>query len=39
MSDETQQHGIDELNDQLRVRREKMEELRENGIDPFASGF
>ena len=39
MSDGTQQHGIDELNDQLRVRREKMEELRENGIDPFASGF
>lgn len=39
MSDGIQQHGIDELNDQLRVRREKMEELRENGIDPFASGF
>ncbi|MDO4912662.1 MAG: lysine--tRNA ligase [Lactobacillus sp.] len=28
-----------EMNDQLQVRREKMEELRENGIDPFGSKF
>lgn len=34
MSNENEQ-----LNDQLLVRREKMEELRANGIDPFASGF
>ncbi|KRL37756.1 lysine--tRNA ligase [Liquorilactobacillus uvarum] len=27
------------LNDQLRVRREKMQELRENGIDPFGHRF
>ncbi|MGG3575416.1 lysine--tRNA ligase [Bacillus gobiensis] len=30
--EENSQH---ELNDQLKVRREKMNELRENGIDPF----
>lgn len=28
-----------EMNDQLRVRREKMEELREQGIDPFGKRF
>lgn len=28
-----------EMNDQLRVRREKMDELRENGIDPFGHRF
>ena len=24
-----------EMNDQLRVRRQKMDEMRENGIEPF----
>ena len=28
-----------ELNDQLLVRRQKMDELRENGIDPFGAHF
>ncbi|MDO4541437.1 MAG: lysine--tRNA ligase [Bacillota bacterium] len=28
-----------ELNDQMLVRREKMEALREHGIDPFGHGF
>ncbi len=28
-----------EMNDQLRVRREKMNELREEGIDPFGHRF
>ena len=27
------------LNDQLQVRREKMNQLREKGIDPFGTGF
>ena len=27
------------LNDQLQVRREKMSQLREKGIDPFGTGF
>lgn len=30
---------IEELNDQMRVRREKMEKLRESGIDPFGHRF
>lgn len=30
---------LDELNDQLLVRRQKMDELRENGLDPFGSRF
>ncbi|WP_040224554.1 lysine--tRNA ligase [Bhargavaea cecembensis] len=30
---------LDELNDQLVVRREKMAEMRENGLDPFGSRF
>ena len=29
----------EELNDQLRVRREKMNTLREKGIDPFGKRF
>ena len=33
MSQEEQNH--EELNDQLQVRRDKMNQLRENGIDPF----
>ena len=27
------------MNDQLRVRREKMQELRDNGMDPFGHRF
>jgi len=30
---------LDELNDQLVVRREKMTEIREKGMDPFSSRF
>ncbi|BDR56250.1 lysine--tRNA ligase [Xylocopilactobacillus apis] len=30
---------FDELNDQLQVRREKMQELRDEGVDPFGSRF
>ncbi|MEY8537364.1 lysine--tRNA ligase [Lactococcus muris] len=30
---------IEELNDQMKVRREKMEALRESGIDPFGHRF
>ncbi|MFS0690818.1 lysine--tRNA ligase [Sporosarcina sp. 179-K 8C2 HS] len=30
---------LDELNDQLLVRRQKMEELREGGLDPFGARF
>ena len=30
---------VEELNDQMKVRREKMENLRENGIDPFGHKF
>ncbi|SEJ88144.1 lysyl-tRNA synthetase, class II [Bhargavaea ginsengi] len=30
---------LDELNDQLVVRREKMTEIREKGLDPFGSRF
>ena len=26
---------LDELNDQLLVRRQKMEDIRESGLDPF----
>lgn len=29
----------EELNDQLRVRREKMSSMRENGLDPFGKRF
>ncbi|MCU9615261.1 lysine--tRNA ligase [Caldibacillus lycopersici] len=29
----------EELNDQLKIRREKMEDLRSNGIDPFGARF
>lgn len=31
--------AIEELNDQMKVRREKMENLREAGIDPFGHRF
>jgi Lysyl-tRNA synthetase (class II) len=30
---------IEDLNDQMLVRREKMNELREKGIDPFGSRY
>ncbi|WP_025729597.1 lysine--tRNA ligase [Atopobacter phocae] len=30
---------LEELNDQLKVRREKMDALREKGINPFSNGF
>ena len=35
----TEQQGKEELNDQMLVRRQKMEELREKGIDPFGQRF
>ena len=31
--------NIEELNDQLLVRRQKMAEYHENGLDPFGSRF
>lgn len=31
--------NLTEMNDQMRVRREKMENLREEGIDPFGARF
>ncbi|HWL12486.1 MAG TPA: lysine--tRNA ligase, partial [Ureibacillus sp.] len=31
--------NIEELNDQLLVRRQKMANIRENGLDPFGSRF
>ncbi len=34
-----QQNKEPEMNDQLRVRREKMADLREQGIDPFGQRF
>lgn len=30
-----QQHQVEDLNDQMLVRRQKMEQLREDGIDPL----
>ena len=30
---------IEELNDQLQVRRQKMREMQEAGVNPFAAGF
>ena len=30
---------LDELNDQLLVRRQKMSDIRESGLDPFGSRF
>ena len=36
----TQEHSNQEyLNDQLIVRREKMQEMRDKGIDPFGSRY
>ncbi|KAF1678560.1 MULTISPECIES: lysine--tRNA ligase [Bacillus] len=34
-----EEHNHEELNDQLQVRREKMNQLRDNGIDPFGARF
>ncbi|WP_164709430.1 lysine--tRNA ligase [Enterococcus mediterraneensis] len=34
-----EQHTQEELNDQMLVRRQKMEQLREEGIDPFGKRF
>ena len=31
--------NIEELNDQLLVRRQKMTDIREKGIDPFGQRF
>lgn len=39
MSEEQNQPKQEELNDQMLVRREKMEKLREEGIDPFGKRF
>lgn len=39
MSEEQNQPKQEELNDQMLVRREKMETLREEGIDPFGTRF
>ena len=38
MAEEQQAH-LEDLNDQMLVRREKMEALREEGIDPFGKRF
>jgi lysyl-tRNA synthetase class 2 len=35
----TQNEQVEELNDQMLVRREKMEQIREEGIDPFGQRF
>ncbi|KYD05602.1 lysine--tRNA ligase [Bacillus atrophaeus] len=37
MSQEEQNH--EELNDQMQVRRDKMNQLRDNGIDPFGKRY
>lgn len=34
-----EEHNHEELNDQLQVRRDKMNQMRENGIDPFGAHF
>ncbi|BCE17298.1 hypothetical protein RSC3_04654 [Bacillus paralicheniformis] len=34
-----EEHNHEELNDQLQVRRDKMNQLRENGKDPFGQRF
>ncbi|MGM0214675.1 lysine--tRNA ligase [Enterococcus sp. AZ109] len=36
---EEQQNSLAEMNDQMRVRREKMEAIREEGSDPFGKRF
>ena len=39
MTKEHDNETMEELNDQMLVRREKMDELREKGIDPFGGRF
>lgn len=34
-----EQNSLAEMNDQMRVRREKMEAIREEGVDPFGKRF
>ena len=31
--------NMDEMNDQLLVRRQKMKDIRESGLDPFGQRF
>lgn len=35
----TPEQELEQLNEQLRFRREKMQTLREKGIDPFGHAF
>ncbi len=39
MTEEQKNHNEVELNDQMKVRREKMEAMRNEGIDPFGHRF
>lgn len=39
MSENHQHESQEELNDQLLVRREKMQEMTEANVNPFAAGF
>lgn len=39
MTDTNQHQSPEELNDQLIVRREKMQEMAQAGVNPFAAGF
>ena len=35
----SQENNFEEMNDQLIIRREKMQQLREQGNEPFSNGF
>lgn len=39
MTEENVNLNLEDLNDQMKVRREKMEEMRMKGIDPFGTKF
>ena len=39
MTEEIKVNDVQELNDQMLVRREKMESMREHGLDPFGTKF
>lgn len=39
MTEEINLNTVEELNDQMKVRREKMESMREHGVDPFGRKF
>lgn len=39
MTEEIKVNDVQELNDQMLVRREKMESMREQGLDPFGTKF